>query len=83
MLAMMLDPCCKGLGLVIQCVGNKRAFQILGEYDKAILFPLLVCAYKFLNPTNVSERVPNFASESSQSTSLYDLMETDEDMTLF
>jgi hypothetical protein len=82
MLAMMLDPCCKGLGLVIQYVCKERAFQILREYDRAILFSLLVCAYKFLNPTNVSERVPNFASKSSQSTSLYDLMETNEDMAL-
>ncbi len=46
------------------------------------MFPLLVCAYKFLNPTNVSERVSNFALESSQFTSLYDLMEIDEDMAL-
>jgi hypothetical protein len=81
-LAMMLDPCCKGLGLIIQYVGKERAFQIPGEYDRAILFPLLVCAYKFLNPTNVSERVLNFALESSQSTSLYDLVETDEHMAL-
>ncbi len=78
----MLDPYCKGLGLVIQYVGKERAFQILGEYDRLILFMFFVCAYKFLNPTNVSERVPNFALESFQSTSLYDFMETDEDMTL-
>jgi len=69
MLTMMLDPRYKGLGLVIQNVGKGRAFQIASEYDRAILFLLLVCAYKFLNPINVSERVPNFASESSQSTS--------------
>jgi hypothetical protein len=84
MLTMMLNPCCKGLGLglVIQYVGKERAFQSPGEYDRAILFPLLVCAYKFLNPTNVSERIPNFALESSQSSSLYDFMEIDEDMAL-
>jgi len=82
MLAMMLDPRCKGLGLVMQYVGKERAFQILGEYDRLILFMFLVCAYKFLNLTNVSERVLYFASESSQSTSLYDLMEIDENMTL-
>jgi hypothetical protein len=80
MLTMMLDPRYKGLGLVIQNVGKEKAFQIASEYDRAILFPLLVCAYKFLNPTNVSERIPNFALESSQSTSFYDLMEIDEDM---
>ncbi len=83
MLAMMLDPGYKGLGLVVQYVGKEKAFQIASEYDKAILFPLLVCAYKFLNPTNVSEWIPNFASKSSQFINLiYDLMETDEDMTL-
>ncbi len=82
MLTMMLDPHYKGLGLVIQNVGKERALQIANEYDRAILFPLFVCAYKFLKPTNVSERVSNFASESSQSTSFYDFMEIDEDMAL-
>jgi hypothetical protein len=82
MLTMMLDPHYKGLGLVIQNVGKERALKIANEYDRAILFPLFVCAYKFLNPTNVSERVHNFASESSQSTSFYDLMEIDKDMAL-
>jgi hypothetical protein len=82
MLAMMLNLRYKGLGLVIQNVGNERAFQIPGEYDRLTLLPLLVCAYKFLNPTNVSEKVPNFALESFQSISLYDLMEIDEDMPL-
>jgi len=33
MLALMLDPQYKGLGLVIQYVGKEQAFQILGEYD--------------------------------------------------
>jgi hypothetical protein len=82
MLTMMLDPHYKGLGLVIQNVGRERAFQIANEYDKTTLFLLLVYAYKFLNPTNVSERVPNFASESFQFTSFYDIMEIDEDMAL-
>jgi hypothetical protein len=82
MFTMMLDPHYKGLGLVIQNVGKERALQIASEYDKAILFSLLFYAYKFLNPTNVSERVPNFALESFQSTSFYDLMEIDEDMVL-
>jgi hypothetical protein len=82
MLTMMLEPHYKGLGLVIQNGGKERALQIASEYDRAILFSLLFCAYKFLNPTNVNERVPNFASESSQSTSFYDLMEIDEDMAL-
>ncbi len=82
MLTMMLDPHYKGLGLAIQNVGKERALQIASEYDRAILFPLFFCAYKFLNPINVSERVPNFASESSQSTSFYDLREIDEGMAL-
>jgi len=82
MLTMMLDLCYKGLGLVIQNVGKEMALQIASEHDKTILFPLLVCAYKFLNPTNVNEKNPNFALESSQSTSFYDLMEIDEDMAL-
>jgi hypothetical protein len=33
MLAMMLDPCFKGLGLVIQYVGEERTLHIVGEYD--------------------------------------------------
>jgi hypothetical protein len=82
MLAMMLDKCYKGLGLDIQYVGKERALQIVGEYDKPILFLLFVCAYKFLNSTNVNEKVSNFASESSQSTSLYVFMEIDEDVIL-
>ncbi len=68
--------------MVIQNVGKERALQIASEYDKAILFLLLVCAYKFLNPINLSERVLNFALKSSQSTSFYDLIEIDEDMAL-
>jgi hypothetical protein len=56
-----VKPHYKGFMLVIQYVGKERAFQIAGEYDRAIFFPLFVCAYKFLNPINVSERIPNFA----------------------
>jgi hypothetical protein len=81
MLAMMLDSHYKGLGLVIQYFGKERALQSR-EYDRAIFFPLFVYAYNFLDPTNVSERVPNFASKSFQFTSLYDVMEIDEDMAL-
>jgi hypothetical protein len=61
MLTMMLGPQYKGLGLAIQNVGMEKAFKTTSEYDKATLFSLLVCAYKFLNPTNVSEKVPNFS----------------------
>ncbi len=34
MLAMMLHPCFKGLGLVIQYVGKERTLHIVGEYDR-------------------------------------------------
>jgi hypothetical protein len=29
----MLDPCSKGLGLVIQFVGKEKTSQIANEYD--------------------------------------------------
>jgi hypothetical protein len=44
MLAIMLDPRSKGLGLVIDYVGKERTFQIAWEYDRQVLFPFLVCA---------------------------------------
>jgi hypothetical protein len=61
MLAMMLDPHYKGLGVVIQYVGKDIVLQIVGEYDKLVLFPFLVCAYKFFNLINASERVHSVA----------------------
>jgi hypothetical protein len=82
MLAMMLNPCYKNLGLMIQYVDNERALHIVDEYDRQVLFQLLVWAYKFLNPTHASERTPSFTFQSSQSTSLNDLMETNGDMAL-
>jgi hypothetical protein len=40
-------------------------------------------AYKILNPINANEKGPcNFASHSSQSTSLYDVMKNDDDLAL-
>jgi hypothetical protein len=56
-----VKPHYKGFELVIQYVGKERALQIAGEYDRTIFFPLLVCVDKFLNPINVSEKIPNFA----------------------
>jgi len=47
MLAIMLDPHYKGLGVVIQYVGKNRAFQIVGEYDKLVLFALLFVHISF------------------------------------
>jgi len=39
-------------------------------------------AYKFLNPIEVSERTPRFKSQTNEFKSLYDFMETNEDMGL-
>jgi hypothetical protein len=47
MLAMMLDPHYKGLGVVIQYVGKNRAFQIVGEYDKLVFSPFLFVHISF------------------------------------
>jgi hypothetical protein len=63
----MLDPSFKGLGLIIQYVGKERTLQVVGDYEIHVLFLFLICAYKVLNPTNVSERnVGGSASQSSQ-----------------
>jgi len=83
MLAKMLDSHFKGLGLVIQYVGKEGVFQVASDYDTQVLFPLLVYAYKILNPTNASEKkVGGSTSQSSQCSYLYDVMDTDEDMAL-
>lgn len=34
MLVMMLNPCYKGLGVVIIYVGKDKTFQSIGEFDK-------------------------------------------------
>jgi hypothetical protein len=57
MLSMMLDPCFKGLGLVIQYVRKEKIHLIIGEYNMYDLFPLLVHAYKVLNSFFASEVV--------------------------
>jgi len=63
MLALMLDFEYKGLGLVIDYVGKQKAFHIVGDYDREVLFTLLLYAYKILNLINANERSPgNFAS---------------------
>jgi hypothetical protein len=46
------------------------------------LFPFIICAYKYLNSNDVSVEAPSFASQSIEPTSLYDLIETNEEMTL-
>ncbi len=82
MLAFMLDPQYKGLGLVVWYVGKQMALHIVGEYDIKVLFPFL-CAYKILNLINANERsLDSFTSHNSQITSLYDVMKNDNDMKL-
>ncbi len=83
MLALMFDPWYKGLGLVIDYIGKKWALQIVREYDRQVLFMFLVCAYKVLNPSNTCERaLGSFTSQNSQTISLYDCMDMNEDMAL-
>ncbi len=81
MLAIVWDPHYKGLGLVIQFVGKERPLQTTCEYDCQTLFPFLIVAYNFLNPNDVGAQVPSFASQSTKTTSLYDLIEINEGMT--
>jgi hypothetical protein len=52
MLAFMLDPRYKELGLVIDYFGKELALRIVGKYDREVLFSFLVCAYKVENPSN-------------------------------
>jgi len=42
MLALILDPHYKKLGLVIQYVGKQRVFHIASKYDKKVLFSFLL-----------------------------------------
>jgi len=77
-LSMMLDPCYKGLGLVIQYVGKDKTMQIIHEYDKYVLFPFLVHAYKNFNPIVATEVVVPFVVNSEKGRSLYDFMEIDD-----
>ncbi len=83
MLALMLDLWYKGLGLVIDYSGKERDFQTVGKYDREVFFPLLVCAYKVLNPSDTCERaLGSSTSQNSQTISLYDCMDTNENMAL-
>jgi len=83
----MLDPRFKGLGLVIQYVGKEKNTLIVNEYDRYVLFPLLVHVYRFLNLSTTNEIVvASIATNSEMNNfgvrSLYDLMEIDEKMAL-
>jgi len=51
MLALMLDVHFKFLDVVKAFVGRAKVIQIVAEYDKKILLPLLVVTFHFLNPT--------------------------------
>jgi hypothetical protein len=78
----MLDPCFKGLGLVIKYVGKGKNALIVGEYDIYVLLLLLVHAYKFLNHYAISETIVvstmiNFEMNNFRVESLYALMEID------
>jgi hypothetical protein len=62
-----------GFGHLIYWQG--KALQIASEY-KLVFFPLLEYAYKVLNPIEINEKRPTFASQIIEFTSLYDLIET-------
>lgn len=47
-----------------------------------ILFLLLIYTYKFMEPTKISAKVPSSTSQTIESTNMYDLMKTNEDITL-
>jgi len=64
MLCMMLNLCYKGLGVVIQFVGKKRALQITSEYDCQFSLPLLISTYNFLNPSDIGVGASSFTSYS-------------------
>jgi hypothetical protein len=76
-LNMMLEPCYKGLRLVIQYVGKNKTMQIIREYDRYVLFPFLVHAYKNFNLIVTIEVVPSVVN-IEKVTSLYDFMEIDD-----
>jgi hypothetical protein len=87
MLSMMLHPRFKGLGLVIQYVGEKKVIIIVSEYDMYVLFPLLIHVYRLLNLYTISETIvasttTNYEMNNFGVWSLYDLMEIDEKMIL-
>jgi len=81
MLCTILGPHCKGLGIAIQFLDKERTLQIASEYNHQVLLPLLISAYKFLNPSDVGVGVSSFTSYSAQPTSLHNLMETNEEIT--
>ncbi|KAG0584835.1 hypothetical protein M758_3G242300 [Ceratodon purpureus] len=65
MLALMLDPRFKGLGLVRDYVGPEKVVGIVFEYDNLVLLPLLMQCYKRLHPTAQSQEPVTPISENS------------------
>jgi hypothetical protein len=65
MLALMLDPRFKGLGLVRDYVGGEKVVSIVYEYDNLVLLPLLMQCYKRLHPTAQSQEPITPISENS------------------
>jgi len=62
MLAILLNPCYKGLKVVIQFVNKEKTLQIANEYDEQTLFSLIVFACNFVNPYDACARVPSSTS---------------------
>jgi hypothetical protein len=62
----MLDPHFKGSRSVIQYVGKEKAHLIIDEYDKYVLFSLLVHVYKVLISSTASEVVVAFTLNNSK-----------------
>ncbi len=62
MLAILLNPCYKGLKLVIQFVNKEKTLQIANEYDEQALFSLIVFACNFVNPYDACAKVPSSTS---------------------
>jgi hypothetical protein len=62
----MLDPRFKGSRWVIQYVGKEKAHLIIDEYDKYVLFSLLVHVYKVLISSTASEVVVAFTLNNSK-----------------
>jgi hypothetical protein len=78
MLTMMLNAIYKGLWLVIQYVDKERG---LFKLQVNIRNKCRLCIQVFKNTIKVNEKAPNFTSQTIEFTSLYDLMETNVNMT--
>lgn len=65
MLALMLDPRFKGLGLVRDYVGADKVVGIVFDYDMQVVLPLLMQCFKRLHPTAESQQPVTPVSENS------------------